>query len=283
MVADAGPTRNRSFVFNKQVFCPVYEDLSGRKIYQLNIRRKIREGERIIMKKTILAAVFAVLSSGPAYAESAFKQLGDGEPEISLPASEVVRVEGSAYPQSSRYDELTDNPDGSVSIKGPKFNYNGRQNIVYFSVNSGVCELFGYSAAVVAIRGKDLSGLKLPVIDNEGMLAGMSDNTDIYDTIVCRPSIPVVIPSRQYTALAHNGDGSVTIVRPRFDLNSVPTRISYLSVNSGVCKLFGYSAAVIAVRGTDSSVLKSAVINSEGKLWSINNAYDDVLDSIVCK
>ncbi len=201
---------------------------------------------------------------------------------------------------SKNYEALHHNDDGRVTIVGPKFG-SADGTVRYISSasnNNGVCALFGFGASVDEARLTSGNLERTVVIGSDSMFESFRNisysnaanaNSRIL-SIMCENAADTTASTRLHDRTLNNDDGTITLRQPSFGYSDGTDRwISSTSDLNGVCKRFGYGAAVSSGMLSAGNLERTVVLGSDGRFvkfkniaYGSNNA-NSRITSLVCK
>ncbi|MBS1962450.1 MAG: hypothetical protein JST04_09555 [Bdellovibrionales bacterium] len=192
----------------------------------------------------------------------------------SLPSAFAMNAaEEAAFYASKNYEALYTNDDGRVTIGGPKFgSADGTVRWISTSSNlNGVCELFGYGAAVASSLTWDGDFDRTIVIDSDARFSafrsrGYNYNNSRIATIMCETGVQAGPSTRLEKPVIVNDDGTVTLVGPAFGAADGTVRWMSTSSNlNGVCKSFGFQSAIPASLTWDGDFDRTIILGGDAK------------------
>lgn len=193
----------------------------------------------------------------------------------------LALISSASFAASTNFDSIYINDDGSVSIIGPHFKDptgDGNRDINPDSDLNGVCKLFGYGAVIPSSMQYYDSHRETVLINSDGRFSNFANGYAITN-LACQADMPVF--KNNYGRLLTNDDGSVTVVRPQFNMNGQTFRINPDSDLNGICRLYGMQNFINNSMKYEDTHQATVHVNSTSKFGYYANGYG--ITSMMCE
>ena len=191
------------------------------------------------------------------------------------PYKEITCANEGEFKATPKTAEITNNPDGSVTIYEPRMLRGNKEMPLYSTV--GTCALYGYSKYLedTVIRTEQIAR-SISLNDNGSYYTTYNDEKPLKEITCANEGEFKAIPKT--AEITNNPDGSVTIYEPRM-LRGNKEMPLYSTV--GTCALYGYSKYLEDTVIRTEQIARSISLNDNGSYYTTYND-EKPLKEITC-